>query len=139
MPTSSEVTKSIEAMFQNLWTDTPVTYQNVPPLNYDLAGNPPLMDGTLPYIATKILYGNTENMEIVKNPSRRTYGSLVVDLYSKKDTGSDTNQANKDALVTLFEYQKIEGITFRELVTMQDRTYGGWFMTPVLIRFHFDR
>jgi len=85
------------------------------------------------------MYGHTQNMEITTNPVRRTYGSLVVDFYSKKDKGTATNMTNIDALVELFEYQTIDNIVFREMVIMQDRTFGGWFLTPTLIRFHFDR
>ena len=139
MPTYAETTKIIESRLESLWTNTPVAYQNVPPLNYDLADNPPLVEGTIPYILTKILYGNTQNMEIQKSPSRRTFGNLVVDLYSKKDGGSAENQTNMDALSNLFEFQVVSGVTFKELVTMQDRTHGGWFVTPVMIRFFFDR
>ena len=139
MPTYAAVTKSIEDRFTNDWTLTPVAFKNVPPLNYDLPNNPPLAEGTDPYIKTKIVYGITENMEVVKSPSKRTYGSLAVDLHMKKDKGSVANCDGLDALSALFEYQKIDGIVFREIVTMQDRTFGDWFVTPTLIRFHFDR
>ncbi len=139
MPTYSAVTKSIEDRFDTLWTNTPVAYKNVAPLDYDDVDKPVLADGSDPYIVTDIMPGHTENMEITNNPVRRTYGSLAVELYSKKDTGTATNQANIDALVALFEYQTIDNIVFREMVIMQDRTFGGWFLTPTLIRFHFDR
>jgi len=85
------------------------------------------------------MYGESEAMEIVANPVKRTYGSLAIDLYSKKDDGTLTNNTNMDALAALFEYQKISGVVFRQLVTMESKTLGSWFVTPILIRFHFDR
>lgn len=139
MPTYAEVQHIIEDRFTQLWSATPVSFANVPSLKYSDANNPPLAEGSDPYLSVRVMYGESEAMEIVANPVKRTYGSLAIDLYSKKDGGTLTNNTNMDALATLFEYQKISGVVFRQLVTMESKALGSWFVTPILIRFHFDR
>lgn len=138
MPTYADVPKTIGTFLAANWTATPLAFNNVPALNY--AGDKkPLAEGSDPYVSVKVQYGETQNLEVGINPARRTFGNLILDFYSKKDSSTLTNQTYMDAMIALFEYKKISGIVFREMAVMQDQTLNSWFITPTMIRFHFDR
>jgi len=139
MPTFVDVSKAIENRILDNWTTTPVAFQNVPARNLGLPTKDQLAKGSVPYVSTRILFGTTINMEIGPSPIKRTFGSLVMDFYSKKDTGTNTNLANIDDLAALFEYQKISGIVFRNLTVMQSNAMDSWYVTPTMIMFQFDR
>jgi len=129
----------IEDLFSANWTFTPIIFGNVPQVDMDDVNRPVLAEGTDPYIWAQIFYNASGAAEIGENAIRRSWGNLAVDFYSKEDTGSAVNMANIDNLTNIFEYQTIQDIVFRDITILRPTTAEGWYITPTMIRFYFNR
>ena len=129
----------IEAQFSANWTFTPIAYENVPPLDLTEAARPPLAEGSDPFIALKIFFGMSAAAEVGINAIRRSWGNLAVDFYTKEDLGSSINQTNIDNLTNIFEYTTISDIVFRDITILRPVTAEGWYITPTMLRFYFNR
>ena len=139
MPTYNQVGQIIEAQFTANWSFTPVAHENLPAKNLNDVNRPVLAQGILPFISVKILHNNSAAAEIGASAIRRTWGNLAVDFHSKEDTGSSTNQTNIDNLTNIFEYKTISDIVFRDITILRPVTAEGWYITPTMLRFYFNR
>lgn len=131
----------IEAQFSSSWSFTPIAYENVPPIDLTAAGRPVLSEGSDPYIAIKLFFGASAAAEVGvgEDAIKRSWGNLAVDFYSKEDTGSSVNQTNIDNLTNIFEYTTISDIVFRDITILRPVTAEGWYITPTMLRFYFNR
>lgn len=139
MPTYDSVGQIIEAQFSANWSFTPVIFENVAERDLTDANRPFLAEGSSPYIAIKILYNQAAAAEIGANAIKRTWGNLAVDFHTKQYEGSSTNQLNIDNLTNIFEYKTISDIVFRDITILRPITAEGWYITPTLLRFYFNR
>jgi hypothetical protein len=139
MPSYSEVRQIIEERFASQWTFTPVIFGSVPEVDMGDVNRPSLPEGVYPYIWAQIFHNASAAAEVGQNAIRRSWGNLAVDFYSKEDTGSDVNAVNIDNLTNIFEYQTIQDIVFRDITILRPTTAEGWYITPTMIRFYFNR
>jgi len=139
VPSYSEVRQIIENRFASEWTFTPVIFGNVPEVDMTDVNRPSLPEGVYPYIWAQIFHSTSAAAEVGQDAIRRSWGNLAVDFYSKEDTGSDENAVNIDNLTNIFEYQTIQDIVFRDITILRPTTAEGWYITPTMIRFYFNR
>ena len=139
MPTYSQVRQIIEDQFTANWSFTPVIFGNVPEVDMTDVNRPSLAEGVDPYIWAQIFHNTSAAAEVGQNAIKRSWGNLAVDIYSKEDTGSAGNTANIDNLTNIFEYQTIQDIVFRDITILRPITAEGWYITPTMIRFYFNR
>jgi hypothetical protein len=139
MPTYQSAEDTITSQFGNNWSYTPVAYPNAPAINETVSGRPELGIGQDPFIAVEIIYSTSPAIEVGASPLKRTFGNILVEFYTKEDTGSLQNRINLDRLAAMFEYKTIEDISFRDITVMQSGTQNGWYITPAMVRFYFYR
>jgi hypothetical protein len=139
VPSYSEVRQIVEGRFDSDWTFTPVIFGNVPEVDMKDVDRPSLPEGVYPYILARLFHGASAAAEVGQDAIRRSWGNLAVDFYSKEDTGSDENAINIDNLTNIFEYQTIQDIVFRDITILRPTTAEGWYITPTMIRFYFNR
>ena len=139
MPTYQSAENTITLQFGDNWSYTPVAYPNVKAINETLSGGPELGIGQDPFIAVEIIYSTSPAIEVGTNPLKRTFGNILVEFYTKEDSGSLQNRINLDHLAALFEYKTIEDISFRDITVMRSGVKNGWYITPAMVRFYFYR
>jgi len=139
MPTHAEVLDSIEGTLNTNWSATEVAYDNVEALDYTDVARPQLSKGSDPYIGVKVIFAESYAAETGPNAIKRTWGYIEVKFYTRADQGAKTNATNMGNMSTLFEYQVIDDIVFKELSVMTPYTLEGWYVTPVILRFYFNR
>lgn len=139
MLTYDQAGQIIEAQFNTSWTFTPIAYENVPPLDLTDVNRPALSEGTDPFIAIKLFFNASAAAEIGVGAIRRSWGNLAVDFFTKEDLGSSINQTNIDNLTNIFEYTTISDIVFRDITILRPVTAEGWYITPTMLRFYFNR
>ena len=139
MPTYNQVGQIIEARVESLWTYTPFIFDNIPAIDLNDVARPKLPEGVAPYISIKIFHNASAAAEVGENAIRRSWGNLAVDFFSKEDTGSSVNQTNIDNLTNIFEYQTISAIVFRDITILRPIIAEGWYITPTMLRFYFNR
>lgn len=135
----AEVTNLIQGHLETNWLSTPVIYENVEPLNYSDPSRPKLSDGQLPYIDTKLRFSDSAVAAVGAGSPVRAWGYLEVRFYSKTKTGTSSNQSNIDIMNGLFEYSQLSYITFKESTNLTSFSEEGWYVTPIMIRFYFNR
>ena len=139
MPTYSEVLTSIENAVDTLWPHTPVAYDNVEALDYTDANRPQLSVGSAPYIAVCTKFSEAFAAEVGQGAIIRTWGFLEIAFNTREHQGSKINATNLELMAQIFEYQVIDGIVFKEMSVMDTLIEKGWYVTPALIRFYFNR
>ncbi|MGD2065549.1 MAG: hypothetical protein PVI43_00080 [Candidatus Bathyarchaeota archaeon] len=139
MPTYDSAARIIEDFLDSNWTFSKVAFENVAAIDYSDADRKALSQGEDPFIAVKIIYGPSAAAETGQNAIKRTWGNLAVDFYTKENKGTSINQTNIDNLSNLFEYKTISDIVFRDITVMRSVPMEGWFITPILVRFYFNR
>lgn len=129
----------IEAQFTANWGFTPFIFENNPERDMTDVNRRPLAEQSNPYIAVKILYNQSSAAEIGQGAIKRTWGNLVVDFHTLQNKGAAINQANIDNLANIFEYKTISAIVFRNIDVLRPVTAEGWYITPIMLRFYFNR
>lgn len=137
--TYDQALKTIQSQFQTNWTYTPVAYDNVEPRDFSDPVQPLLSDLQTPYIGVKVLFEESYAAETGPNAIKRTWGSIETSFFTRLSSGASTNSANIDNLSNLFEYKVIGGIVFKELMVLTPIPTKGWYVTPTLLRFYFNR
>ncbi len=132
MPTYEQVETTIGSQFNASWGFTPVLYENV-------ADKDALGKGVADYISIKVMYNASAAAEIGVGAIRRTWGNLLVDFHTKENKGTQANQVNMDRLAAIFEYQVISDIVFRDITVLRSSDFQGWYITPAMVRFYFNR
>jgi hypothetical protein len=139
MPTHAAVLDSIGGTVGTGWTWSEVAYDNVEPLDYTDVARPELSKGTSPYIGVKVIFADSYAAETGPNAIKRTWGYIETKFYTPKEQGARINAVNMGNMSTLFEYQVIDDIVFKELSVMTPYTEDGWYVTPTMLRFYFNR
>ena len=139
MPTYQSVEDTVGAQLVANWSFTPVSYENVSPVDESIPARPALGVGTDPFIAVKVQYNTSSAAETGMTPLKRTWGNLLVEFYSKEDTGTLQNRINLDRLAAIFEYKTLSDIVFRDITVLRSAAHNGWFITPAMVRFYFNR
>ena len=139
MPSYDQAGQIMDAQFAASWSFTPIVYENVPAVDLTDVARAPLAEGILPFIAVKYFFNVSSAAEIGVGAIKRSWGNLAVDFHSKEDTGSSVNQANIDNLTNIFEYKTISDIVFRDITILRPVTAKGWYITPTMLRFYFNR
>ena len=139
MPTYNQAGQIIEARFESLWSYTPYVFENTPAVDINDVARPKLPEGVAPYISIKIFHNASAAAEIGTGAIKRSWANLAVNFFSKEDTGSAVNQTNIDNLTNIFEYQTISGIVFRDITILRPVIAEGWYLTPTMLRFYFNR
>ena len=139
MPTYQSVETVIGQQLVAEWSYTPVRYENVEAFDETIVGRPSLAIGTDPFIAVKVMYNTSSAAEVGVNAIKRTWGNLLVEFYVKENEGTLQNQINLDRLSAIFEYQTISDIVFRDITVLKSAPHNGWYITPVMVRFYFNR
>jgi len=137
--TYSEALTEIESRINTNWSSTEVAYENVEALDYTDANRPPLSDGSASYIGVRILFPDSYAAEVGPNAIKRTWGYIDTTFYTRQSEGAKPNQTLIDSMCDLFEYQTISGIVFKELIQLTPYTAEGWYVTPTMLRFYFNR
>jgi len=139
MPGYNDARTLIETKLNSDWSATQIAYENVEALDYSDPARPALSDGSSPYIQAKINFIESAVAAVGANAPVRAWGYLEVFFYSKTKTGTKANQVNVDAMISLFEYTQLNYVTFKETTMLNAFTEGGWYVTPIMIRFYFNR
>ena len=102
------VEQALQEYIDTNWVTTKVSFEDIPPKNLDLAGQPLLADGDLDYIIFKVIITDALTVT-VPHECTRYRGFLTADIYVKEDTGSRQAKTYMDGLNALFQYQRISG------------------------------
>lgn len=139
MPTYDQASRIIESYLDTNWTFTPIAYENVPPMDLSDPQRPILSKGTDPYIAVNLFYNDSGAAEVGVAPLKRTWGNLAIDFHTREGKGATANTTNIDNLCNLFEYTTISDIVFKNMTILRPVTAEGWYITPTMLRFYFNR
>jgi len=126
----SGVLTSIEGYLSTNFAACPIAYDNVPDN---------LSKGSASFVKVTIAYDESLAAEVSSATVKRTWGSLICEFHSKEDTGSKANLTNLDAMAALLDYTVISDIAFRSTRILEPYLIDGWFTTPALFRFYFNR
>lgn len=126
-----QIRKDLETYVDTNWSATPVVYENTEPLDFSIAGAPPLTDGDKDYILMEIDIESTTTISVPAECLRHT-GYLVMALHVKEDTGAQASFALVDQLDALFTYQRIGSVEVKNRLAVTGSPLGnGWVVYPV--------
>lgn len=121
---------TIEKTFQeafSTWSSTPVTFENIPPIALNEAGQPLLADGEDDFILVEVDVTDTQTVQ-VPHSCVRYFGFLSVDIYVKENTGTRNVAEYMDELNTMFLFKRLSG-DLRVKEFLSDGSYrvaNGW-------------
>lgn len=124
------VTRDIEARLAANWATTVID------MNENADFTPPGYD--TPYVKLRILNESTERKNIGNPGLHRTMGTIAVNVFTPKNTGTRTGQGYAETIGALFRDQQFNGITCREAHVTDIGEYEGRWQTNVLIPFYWD-
>ena len=137
--TYSQAETVIQAHVAANWTVTKVAYENVDALDYSDVARPELSNGQAPYMELKVTFTDSYAAETGPNAIKQTWGYIEATFHTRTSSGAKINKTNSDAMAALFEYKRIGGIVFKEMQVLSSFTSEGWYKTPTLLRFYFNR
>jgi len=117
--------ESIETRFADNWSETPVSYVNVP--FTPPAGN---------WVRLAILTGDGQAWGITGTAGHvRDRGIIAIQVFVATDTGTKPAMDLVDAAKAIFEYQRFDGILTRAASVSSIGPTDGWLQTNVTIPF----
>lgn len=130
--TYDEVADAIISYFRTNWTTTPVLMDNQP-------GD---VNSRTAWTRISVQFNTSTQMSIgsVNNRMFRRFGTLLIEVYTPKDTFTYTNTNYCDTINALFEGKQISGITFQnthvETIGLDFSTYE--YQQNVISEFYFE-
>lgn len=103
--TPSDASRVIETLFNDVWTQTPVVFENTPARDWAEAGQPALSDGTTPYIELEISAGYAAPITIPTGCVRR-YANLSIAIMIPRDSGARQGDDIFTALQALLQFKE---------------------------------
>ena len=121
--------RDIEKRLQNNWATTEVAYDNVP-------FKEPPQDTS--WLRLKIFEDSANRINIGTPGVHRVNGTIAIEIYTPKDTGTETIREHGDTLAALFRDVQFNGITCRSPSLRMNGDFNGWFQATLTIPFFWD-
>jgi len=125
----STARRDIEKRLQNNWATTEVAYDNV---DFD---EPKQSDS---WIRLRVFEDSSNRINIGKKGVHRQAGTIALEIYIPRNTGTKLIQDHADALAGLFRDAQFNGITCREASLSINGDFNGWYQGTLTIPFHWD-
>jgi len=133
--------KLIETYLSDNWVDTPITWQNIEPRDFDSPSLPLMPIGDADYIDIRT--------EIVGNRSitvdrwcTRGQGQLMIALCAKQGTGDRGNKRRIDTLTELLENQVLNGVDgqvrISNLMGSNKYSVNSWYVLEISLMYYFE-
>lgn len=133
MTTLTEARDSIVTALEGAW---PAAYPSVPVFYDNASVND--HDNKSEFLGCAIEFDDSNQANIGPSPLLRTYGMITLTLGVKAASGSRTSLQRADFLINLFRFSKKGGVVCKAPHPLPPSTVNGWFLTEIVVPFHFD-
>ena len=126
----STVTRDIESRLVSNWATTVID------INTNADFTPPPYDTA--YVKLRLFNEQTQRKNVGNPGLHRTMGTIIVQVFTPKNTGTRTGQEYAETIGAIFRDQQFSGITCREAHVEDVGEYEGRWQTNVIIPFYWD-
>lgn len=137
--TFTEERRAIETRFNNSFDNTliPVQYDNV---SFLKKGSAVIQDSTDTdeWVRLSILGADSNQIDVGNNRTRFT-GLIIVNVFVRENTGSQSARKIADSLFGVFNGKQFEGIQCQATSINQTPPNNGWFQLTMETDYYWDR
>lgn len=120
--------RDIERRLQNNWATTKVAYDNVPLKETRQDES---------WIRLRIFEDSSNRMNIGARGVHQQNGTIAIEIYIPKNTGTKLISDHADVLGELFRDKQFNGITCREASLEMNGDFNGWYQGTLTIPYYW--